>query len=57
MIHRSPLPDVEIPDLPLTSYVLAGSQGDKPALVDGVSGQALSYARLESSVRSLAGAW
>ena len=27
MIHRSPLPDVEIPDLPLTSYVLAGSQG------------------------------
>ena len=26
MIHRSPLPDAEIPDLPLTSYVLAGRQ-------------------------------
>ena len=57
MIHRSPLPDVEIPDLPLTSYVLAGAAGqqDKPALVDGVSGQALSYAGLESAIRSLAG--
>src|SRR5215468_422690 len=43
MIYRSPLPDVEIPDLPLTAYVLAGAAGrpDKPALIDGVSGQAL----------------
>ena len=55
MIHRSPLPDIEIPDLPLTSYVLAGAQGDKPALVDGVSGLALTYAGLDSAVRSLAG--
>ena len=57
MIHRSPLPDVEIPDLPLTSYVLAGAtdQPDKPALIDGGSGQALTYAGLDSAVRSLAG--
>ena len=55
MIHRSPLPDVEIPDLPLTSYVLAGGQKDKPALIDGASGQALTYADLETAVRSLAG--
>ena len=57
MIHRSPLPDVEIPDVPLTSYVLAGAaaQGDKPALIDGASGRALSYAGLDSAVRSLAG--
>jgi acyl-CoA synthetase (AMP-forming)/AMP-acid ligase II len=55
MIHRSPLPDVEIPDLPLTSYVLAGAQGDKPALIDGVTGQALTYADLDRAVRSLAG--
>jgi hypothetical protein len=27
MIYRSPLPDVEIPDLPLTAYVLAGAAG------------------------------
>ena len=55
MIHRSPLPDVEIPDVPLTSYVLARAQEDKPALIDGVSGQPLTYADLDSAVRSLAG--
>jgi acyl-CoA synthetase (AMP-forming)/AMP-acid ligase II len=55
MIHRSPLPDVEIPDLPLTSYVLAGVQGDKPALIDGLTGQILTYADLDRAVRSLAG--
>ena len=27
MIHHSPMPDVEIPDLPLTEYVLAGGAG------------------------------
>jgi acyl-CoA synthetase (AMP-forming)/AMP-acid ligase II len=55
MIHSSPLPDVEIPDLPLTSYVLANGQGDKPALIDGGSGQALTYAGLDRAVRALAG--
>jgi hypothetical protein len=25
MIYRSPFPDVELPDLPLTTYVLAGA--------------------------------
>jgi acyl-CoA synthetase (AMP-forming)/AMP-acid ligase II len=57
MIYRSPLPDIEVPDLPLTSYVLAaaGARDDKPALIDGSSGQALSYAGLDSAVRSLAG--
>src|SRR6516165_3707187 len=57
MIYSSPLPDVEIPDLPLTAYVLAGAAGqpDKPALIDGVSGQTLTYADLERAVGSLAG--
>ncbi len=56
-IYNSPLPDVEVPDLPLTSYVLAGAagQGDKPALIDGLSGQVLTYAGLEAAVGSLAG--
>ena len=37
----SPLADVEIPDVPLTDYVLARADelGDKPALVDGASGR------------------
>jgi acyl-CoA synthetase (AMP-forming)/AMP-acid ligase II len=57
MIRHSPLPDVEIPDIPLTSYVLAGMAGqeDKPALIDGLSGRALTYGGLDSAVRSLAG--
>lgn len=57
MIHRSPLPDVEIPAVPMTDYVLARAAelGDKPALVDGSSGRTLTYAGLAGAVRSLAG--
>jgi hypothetical protein len=57
LIFSSPLPDVEIPDLPLTAYVLDGAAGqpDKPALIDGVSGQTLTYADLGRAVGSLAG--
>jgi len=57
MTYASPLPDVEIPELPLTAYVLAGRavQPDKPALIDGLSGRTLTYADLGTAVRSLAG--
>ena len=57
MIHASLLPDVEIPDVPLTEYVLAAAEGlgDKPALIDGPSGRTLTYAQLSGAVRSLAG--
>src|SRR5665809_155281 len=56
MIHRSPDPDVEIPDTDVTSFVLehAGERGEKPALIDGPSGRALSYAALSEGVRALA---
>jgi acyl-CoA synthetase (AMP-forming)/AMP-acid ligase II len=52
VIHRSPLPDIEIPDVTLTEYVIGGAAryGDKPALVDGVTGETLSYAGLRSAV-------
>jgi 4-coumarate--CoA ligase len=57
MIYRSPLPDVEIPDAPLTGYVLhrARELGDKPALIDGPTGRVLTYAALDQGVRSFAG--
>src|SRR3954452_21820026 len=57
MIHRSPLPDVEIPDQALPTYVLyrARELGDKPALIDGPTGRVLTYAALDQAVRSLAG--
>ncbi len=57
MVFASPLPDVEIPEVPLTGYVLARAAelGSKPALIDGPSGRTLTYAGLEAGIRSLAG--
>jgi 4-coumarate--CoA ligase len=57
MIHRSPLPDVVIPQMPLTDYVLEGAaaRADKPALIDGPTGRTITYAQLVGAVRSLAG--
>jgi 4-coumarate--CoA ligase len=57
MIHRSPFPDVDIPAVPLTAYVLehAGVRGDKPALIDGPSGRTLTYAQLADAVHRTAG--
>jgi hypothetical protein len=51
---RSPLPDVEIPDVPLTNFVLAraGGLGEKPALIDGPSGRTITYAQLAESVHA-----
>jgi acyl-CoA synthetase (AMP-forming)/AMP-acid ligase II len=51
---RSPFPDVEIPDVPLTDFVLAraGDLGAKPALIDGPSGRTITYAQLAESVRA-----
>ncbi len=53
----SPFPDVEIPDVALTPFVLerAAQLGDRPALVDGPSGRALSFAGLEDAVRRFGG--
>jgi acyl-CoA synthetase (AMP-forming)/AMP-acid ligase II len=56
MIFRSPFPDVEVPDVTLTAFVLeaAESRGDRPALIDGPTGETLTYAELARQVRSLA---
>jgi acyl-CoA synthetase (AMP-forming)/AMP-acid ligase II len=53
---RSPFPDVEIPDVSLTDFVLAGAAGlgGRPALIDAASGRTLSYAQLAESVRAAA---
>ena len=46
MIYTSPYPDVEIPALALTDFVLEHSAryGDKPALVDGSGGRRYTHA-------------
>jgi acyl-CoA synthetase (AMP-forming)/AMP-acid ligase II len=56
MIFRSPTPDVEIPQVPLASFVLkrAAELGDHPALIDGPTGRTLTYRRLAGAVTGLA---
>jgi acyl-CoA synthetase (AMP-forming)/AMP-acid ligase II len=53
MVLRSPHPDVTIPDVPLTPFVLerAAELGEKAALVDGPSGRTISYSQLAGLVR------
>ncbi len=56
MIHRSPAAEVAIPASDVTSFVLesAAEHADKPALIDGPSGRAITYGELASGIRSLA---
>jgi len=56
-MYSSPLPDVDVPAVPLTQYVMARAAdlADKPALVDGPSGRTLTYAQLDGAIRALAG--
>ncbi len=55
----SPFPDVEIPSVSLTEYVLghAEERGDKPALIDGATGAVTTYAELARRVRATAAAF
>jgi 4-coumarate--CoA ligase len=57
MIHASPLPPIDVPEVPITTHVLqhAARLADKPALIDGPTGRVLTYAGLEQGIRALAG--
>jgi acyl-CoA synthetase (AMP-forming)/AMP-acid ligase II len=52
MTMRSPHPDVVVPDVTLTDFVLAGAvaRGERTAIVDAVSGAELSYASIAQDV-------
>jgi len=56
MVIHSPFPDIEIPELPLSDFVLAhaGELGDKSAFIDAASGRTITYAQLVESVRAAA---
>jgi acyl-CoA synthetase (AMP-forming)/AMP-acid ligase II len=56
MIFRSPYPEIELPPTPLTPFVLARARarGDKPALIDAVSGRTITYGQLDVAVRRVA---
>jgi len=53
---NSTSPDVSIPDVSITEYVLrhAARLADEPALIDGPSGRTLSYAQVAAGVRRVA---
>jgi acyl-CoA synthetase (AMP-forming)/AMP-acid ligase II len=56
MIFSSPYPAIDIPPTPLTPFVLARARerGDKPALIDAVSGRTITYRQLDDAVRRVA---
>ncbi|WP_037973634.1 AMP-binding protein [Streptomyces sp. NRRL WC-3742] len=56
MVFRSEFPDVPPIDLPIHDAVLrdAARHGDRPALVDGVTGEGVGYARLVEAVDRVA---
>lgn len=56
MIFRSPYPDVAIPEISITDYILqsAARFADKPALIDGPSGRTLTYGQLAGAIRLVA---
>ena len=55
MIIRSTSPDVTVPEVSITEYVLRHAErlGDKPAMVDGPSGRTLTYRQLADGVEEL----
>jgi acyl-CoA synthetase (AMP-forming)/AMP-acid ligase II len=56
MIFSSPYPNIPIPEQPLTEFVLqrAIELADKPALIEGISNQVLTYKQLAESIRRVA---
>src|ERR1700730_3874516 len=56
MIFRGPYPDVDIPEVSVTDFILkgAGEFSDKIALIDGLSGRSLTYGQFEDAVRRTA---
>src|SRR5687768_18539246 len=56
MVVRSPWPDVRVPEVSITEYVLRHAERlrDKPAIVDGVTGHALTYGELADGIRRVA---
>ena len=57
IIHRSPMPDVEIPDITITAHVLrkAGELADRPALIDGPSDRTYTFSQLSEMIHRFAG--
>ncbi len=57
MIFTSPYPDVDIPSIALTEFVLEHSAeyGDKPALIDAPTGRTYTHAQTAAAIATAAG--
>jgi acyl-CoA synthetase (AMP-forming)/AMP-acid ligase II len=57
MIHRSPFAELDIPEVPLTTFVFAqaAERADKVAFVEGASGRTVTYGELVDAVQRCAG--
>ncbi|MBX2826181.1 MAG: AMP-binding protein, partial [Gammaproteobacteria bacterium] len=57
MWYPSPLPDLNIPAVPLTGFVLnkAASQPDAVAMVNADTGESVTFAQLSAAIHELAG--
>ncbi len=57
IIHKSPLPDVDIPDVSITAHVLrrADELADRVAIRDTSGSSSYTYAQLSAAIHSLAG--
>ena len=57
IIHTSPLADVEIPNVPITAYVLrhADTYPDRAAVIDGSTGRVITFAELKQLIHRFAG--
>ena len=57
MVITSRLPDVSIPDVPVTPYIFenAAERATKAALIDGPSGRSYDFATLQALIRKFAG--
>jgi acyl-CoA synthetase (AMP-forming)/AMP-acid ligase II len=56
MIFKGPYPDVDIPEMPLTRFVLqkAKTLGSKPALIEGPTGRTITYSELSDLIDNAA---
>ena len=56
MIIRAPFPQTDIPEVPLTTFVLqrAAELGDKPALIEASTGRKISYHQLADMIARVA---
>ncbi|NNE96267.1 MAG: AMP-binding protein [Acidimicrobiales bacterium] len=55
-VFHSPLPEVEIPEVPLTEFVLGDATANgRIAMIDGPSGKKWTFAELNDAIRRLAG--